>query len=71
MLLEDDLMDDFNQPQQRVGIDDDFRKFAVETQVNNICKILGGESKHYICSDKTTTHEKIVIEYNHEKKCKQ
>ena len=71
MLLEDDLMDDFNQPQQRVGIDDNFRKFAVETQVNNICKILGGEAKHYICSDKTTTHEKIVIEYNHEKKCKQ
>lgn len=64
-------MDDFNQPQQRAGIDDDFRKFAVETQVNNICKILGGEAKHYICSDKTTTHEKIVIEYNHEKKCKQ
>ena len=60
MLLEDDLM-----------IDDDFKKFAVETQVNNICKILGGEAKHYICSDKTTTHEKIVIEYNHEKKCKQ
>ena len=64
-------MDDFNQPQQRAGIDDNFRKFAVETQVNNICKILGGEAKHYICSDKTTTHEKIVIEYNHEKKCKQ
>ena len=64
-------MDDFNQPQQRAGIDDDCRKFAVETQVNNICKILGGEAKHYICSDKTTTHEKIVIEYNHEKKCKQ
>ncbi len=64
-------MDDFNQPQQRAGIDDDFRKFAVETQVNNICKILGGEAKYYICSDKTTTHEKIVIEYNHEKKCKQ
>ena len=64
-------MDDFNQPQQRAGIDDDFRKFAVETQVNNICKILGGEAKRYICSDKTTTHEKIVIEYNHEKKCKQ
>ena len=71
MLLEDDLMDDFNQPQQRAGIDDNFRKFAVETQVNNICKILGGEAKHYTCSDKTTTHEKIVIEYNHEKKCKQ
>ena len=52
-------------------IDDDFKKFAVETQVNYICKIFGAEAKHYICSDKTTTHEKIVIEYNHQKKCKQ
>jgi len=29
---------------------------------------LGGELKHYICTDKTTTHEKIVIEYNRTKK---
>lgn len=68
MLLEDDLMDDFNQPQQRAGIDDDFRKFAVKTQLDNVCKILGGEAKHYICCDKTTEHEKIIIEYNHRKK---
>ena len=46
-------------------IDDDFRKFAVTTQVDNICKILGGTAKHYICSDRKTSHKKIVIEYGH------
>ena len=58
-------MDDFNQPQQRAGIDDNFRKFAVETQVNNICKILGGEVQYILCCDKKTQHRKIVIEYDH------
>tara|TARA_A200000159_G_C7025481_1_gene215710 strand:- start:262 stop:453 length:192 start_codon:yes stop_codon:yes gene_type:complete len=58
-------MDDFNQPQQRAGIDDNFRKFAVETQVNNICKILGGEVQYILCRDKKTQHRKIVIEYDH------
>ena len=61
-------MDDFNQPQQRAGIDDNFRKFAVETQVNNICKILGGEARYYTCCDRTTEHQKIVIEFNHKTK---
>jgi hypothetical protein len=49
-------------------IDEDFRKFAVKTQLDNICKILGGEAKYYTCCDRTTKHEKIVIEYNHEQK---
>ena len=49
-------------------IDDNFKKFAVEKQLDNICKILGGEAKHYICCDRTTEHEKIVIEFNHKKK---
>jgi len=49
-------------------IDDDFKNFAVKTQLDNICKILGGEAKHYTCCDRTTEHEKIVIEYNHQKK---
>ena len=68
MLLEDALMDDFNQPQQRTGIDDNFRKFAVQTQLDNICKILGGKAKHFYVSDRTTQHEKIVIEFNHKQK---
>lgn len=49
-------------------IDEDFRKFAVKTQLDNVCKILGGEAKHYYVSDRTTKHEKIVIEFNHEQK---
>jgi len=49
-------------------IDEDFRKFAVQTQLDNICKILGGEAKHYYVSDRTTKHEKIVIEFNHTNK---
>ncbi len=65
-------MDDFNQPgSEKIGITPVFTEFITQVQLDNICKILGGEAKHYICSDKTTTHEKIVIEYNHEKKCKQ
>jgi len=46
----------------------DDAKFALEIQLDNICRILGGEAKHYKCCDRTTTHEKIVIEYNHQKK---
>lgn len=49
-------------------IDEDFKKWNVQNQIDNICKILGGEAKHYICCDRTTKHEKIVIEYNHQKK---
>jgi hypothetical protein len=46
----------------------DDAKFALEIQLDNICRILGGELKHYTCTDKKTQHEKIVIEYNHRKK---
>ncbi len=57
MLLEDALMKFKND-----------KNFALEMQLDNICRILGGEAKHYICTDKKTQHEKIVIEYNHENK---
>ena len=49
-------------------IDENFKKVTVEKQIDNICQILGAEAKHYYCSDRTTKHEKIVIEYNHTKK---
>ena len=59
-------MKDFNTPgSNKSWMDEGFKKFAVDTQLHNVCKILGGELKHYICTDRTTTHEKIVIEYNH------
>ena len=50
----------------------DWQKYANENIVENLVKkiedLLGGEAKHYYVSDKTTKHEKIVIEYNHETK---
>ena len=86
-------MDDFNQPQQRAGIDDNFRKFAVENHLEGVTKLvegsnweeptklniaknlvekieelLGGEAHYFECSDRTTYHRKIVIEYNHTNK---
>jgi hypothetical protein len=62
-------MNDFNTPgSNKSWINDGFKKFVVEQQLSNIVNILGGELKHYIYSDKTTTHEKIVIEYNHKNK---
>jgi hypothetical protein len=62
-------MDDFNTPgSNKSWMDDGFKKHVVQIQLDNIVKILDGELKHYICTDKTTTHEKIVIEYNRTKK---
>ncbi len=49
-------------------IDENFKKVTVEKQIDNICQILGGEAKHYYVSDRTTKHEKIVIEFNHTSK---
>jgi hypothetical protein len=50
----------------------DWQKYANENIVKNLVKkieeLLGGEAKHYYVSDRTTKHEKIVIEYNHETK---
>ena len=62
-------MKDFNEPgSNKSWMDEGFKKFAVNTQLDNICKILGGEAKHYICTDKKTQHQKIVIEYDHKNK---
>ena len=36
--------------------------------VEKIEELLDGKVSHYVCCDKTTQHEKIVIEYNHTKK---
>ena len=60
--------DDFNQPQEQSGITPEFKEFAVQIQLDNICRILGGEASHYICTDRKTQHEKIVITYNHKEK---
>ena len=36
--------------------------------VEQIEELLDGKAHYYICCDRTTEHEKIVIEYNHQKK---
>jgi hypothetical protein len=37
-------------------------------QIENICKLLGGEVQHYQCSDLHSEHKKIVIIYDKKKK---
>ena len=55
-------MNDFNQPgSEKIGITPVSKEFVTQLQLDNVCKILGGELKHYICTDKFTTHEKIHI----------
>ena len=44
------------------------KKFALELQLLNISRILGCEANHYICTDKKTQHQKIVITYDHKEK---
>ena len=36
--------------------------------VEKIEELLDGKAHYFICCDRTTEHEKIVIEYNHQKK---
>ena len=45
-------------------IDEDFRKFAVKTQLDNVCKILNGEI-HYqdIIDSKGVASKRIIITY--------
>ncbi|AON97867.1 hypothetical protein Np231112_140 [Synechococcus phage S-RIM2] len=62
-------MKDFNTPgSNKSWMDEGFKKYIVEWQLENVRKLLDGELKHYVCSDRTTTHEKYVIEYNHQTK---
>jgi len=43
-------------------------KVIASNLVENLEKLLNGKASHYYCSDRTTKHEKIVIEFNHEQK---
>jgi hypothetical protein len=43
-------------------------KVIAANLVDNLEKLLDGKAAQYVCSDKYTTHEKIVITYNHQKK---
>ena len=33
--------------------------------LEKVAELLDSDVKHYICCDRTTQHDKIVIEYNH------
>ena len=64
-------MKDFNEPgSNKTELTPEFKNFVTELQLDNVCKILGGELKHYVCTDRNTIHRKIVIEYDHQEKCK-
>lgn len=43
-------------------------KVIAANLVQNLEKLLDGKATYMICSDRTTMHEKIVIEFNHQSK---
>ena len=43
-------------------------KVIAENLVENLEKLLNGKSHYIECSDRTTYHKKIVIEYDHQQK---
>ena len=45
-------------------------KVIAENLVKNLEKLLNGKAHYFECSDRTTYHNKIVIEYNHQEKKK-
>jgi len=64
-------MKDFNEPgSNKSWMDEGFKKFVIEYQLDNVVRLLGGKLTRCICTDRTTTHRKIVIEYDHQEKCK-
>ena len=40
-------------------------KSIADNLIKSVAELLDGDVKHYTCCDRTTQHEKIVIEYNH------
>ena len=45
-------------------------KSIADNLVQSIVELLDGKATYHICCDRTTSHKKIVIEYDHEEKCK-
>lgn len=39
-----------------------------KTLIQNLVNLLDGKAHHYLVADKTSSHRKIVIEYDHQKK---
>lgn len=60
-------------PQTYIDMNEEFIKDDIPFRANNlidrVAELLEAKSVRYFsCSDRTTKHEKIVIEYNHENK---
>jgi hypothetical protein len=49
-------------------MNDKTKSILAGIQVENICKLLGGEVQYYQCCDLHTEHKKIVIIYDKKKK---
>lgn len=43
-------------------------KVIADNLVKSLEQLLDGKASYYYCSDRTTQHEKIVIEFNHSSK---
>ena len=43
-------------------------KAIADNLISSIAELLDADVKRYVCCDKKNQHEKIVIEYNHQKK---
>ena len=43
-------------------------KVIADNLIEQVAELLGGKATYITCCDRTTQHQKIVIEYNHEKK---
>lgn len=43
-------------------------KSIADNLVKSIAELLDGEAHYFECSDRTTYHKKIVIEYDHQNK---
>ena len=40
-------------------------KVIADNLIEQVAELLNGEAKHYIVADRTSSHRKIVIEYDH------
>ena len=43
-------------------------KVIADNLIEQVAELLGGKAHYVECSDRTTYHNKIVIEYNHQPK---
>ncbi|QPB08446.1 hypothetical protein [Synechococcus phage S-H9-2] len=57
-----------NEPRIKGNWREATNKAIAANLVSSIEQLLGGTASHYYVSDRTTKHEKIVIEFNHENK---